>query len=132
MGPTSKGGSHMTRNAKAALLMGVVSIIAGTGLAFAHMDGPPPPDGPMQGLMHREGGRLADRLAAEFDQNHDGKITHTEYNTVIANRYAKAVHGGKGLSLDAFVAMHTVDFQKHTTEMFRRIDWKGDGKITLD
>src|SRR5690349_9292278 len=84
-------GHIMKRNHKAALFVGIASILTGTGLAFAQMDGPPPPDGPMQGLMHREGGRLDDRLLAEFDLNHDGKITHTEYNTVIANRYSKAV-----------------------------------------
>ncbi len=74
---------------KTALFIGAVSILAGTDLAIAQMDGPPPPDGPMQGLMHREG-RLAERLLADFDLNHDGKITHTEFNTVIANRYGKA------------------------------------------
>src|SRR5579859_3069541 len=131
MGATSKGGSHMKLNAKAALLVGAVSIVAGTGIAFAQMDGPPPPDGPLQGLMHRQG-RLAERLLAEFDLNHDGKITHTEFNTVIANRYAKAVHGGKGMTLETFTALHMPEFQKHTADMFHRIDWKGDGKITLE
>jgi Ca2+-binding EF-hand superfamily protein len=117
---------------KAALVMGFVSIVASTSSAFAQMDGPPPPDGPLQGIAHREGGRLGDRLLAEYDLNHDGKITHTEYNTIIANRYAKAVHGGKGLTLAEFTALHMPEFQKHTAEMFRRIDWKGDGKITLE
>jgi Ca2+-binding EF-hand superfamily protein len=122
----------MKRNVKAALLVGIASIVAGTGLAFAQMDGPPPPDGPMQGLMHREGGRLGDRLLAEFDLNHDGKITHTEYNTVIANRYSKAVHGGKGMTYEAFIAIRMPEFQKHAAEMFKRVDWRGDGKITLE
>ena len=122
----------MKRNHKAALFVGIASILTGTGLAFAQMDGPPPPDGPMQGLMHREGGRLGDRLLAEFDLNHDGKITHTEYNTVIANRYSKAVHGGKGMTYEAFIAIRMPEFQKHATEMFKRVDWKGDGKITLE
>ncbi len=122
----------MKHSAKVALLLGVAAILSGSGLAFAQMDGPPPPDGPMQGLMHRDGGRLSERLAAEFDLNHDGKITHTEYNTVIANRFGKAVHGGKGMTYEAFVALHMPEFQKHTLEMFKRIDWKGDGKITLD
>jgi Ca2+-binding EF-hand superfamily protein len=122
----------MKHSAKAVLLLGIAAILSGSGLAFAQMDGPPPPDGPMQGLMHREGGRLADRLLAEFDLNHDGKITHTEYNTVIANRFGKAVHGGKGMTYEEFVSLHMPEFQKHTAEMFKRIDWKGDGKITLD
>src|SRR5271168_1091882 len=125
MAPTSKGGSLMKHQAKAALMIGVISIIAGTGLAFAQMDGPPPPDGPMLGLMHREGGRLADRLLAEFDLNHDGKITHTEYNTVIAKHYADVVHGKSGMNLDMYTAIGMADFQRHTVEMFKRIDWRG-------
>jgi hypothetical protein len=131
MAVTSKGGSLMKLNVKAALFVGAVSIVAGTDLALAQMDGPAPPDGPMQGLMHREG-RLADRLLAEFDLNHDGKVTHTEFNTVIASRYGKTVHGGKGLALEQFTALHMAEFQKHTADMFKRIDWKGDGKITLE
>src|SRR5215472_18092412 len=106
----------MKRNVNAALLMGIASIIAGTTLAFAQMDGPPPPDGPMQGLMKREGGRLADRMLAEYDVKHVGRITHTEFNTVIYNRYARAVHGGKGMTYDEFVAIHMPEFQKHTVE----------------
>jgi hypothetical protein len=121
----------MKLNVKAALFVGAVSIVAGTDLALAQMDGPAPPDGPMQGLRHREG-RLADRLLAEFDLNHDGKVTHTEFNTVIASRYGKTVHGGKGLALEQFTALHMAEFQKHTADMFKRIDWKGDGKITLE
>jgi len=120
----------MKRKLQTALLVGALSVSA-TGFAFAQMDGPPPPDGPMQGLMHREG-RLAERLLAEYDLNHDGKITHTEFNTVIANRYGKAVHGGKGMTLETFTALHMPEFQKHTGDMFHRIDWKGDGKITLE
>ena len=120
----------MKRTLQTALIAGALSISA-TGLAFAQLDGPPPPDGPMQGLMHRQG-RLAEKLLSEYDLNHDGKITHTEFNTVIANRYGKAIHGGKGMTLETFTALHMPEFQKHTADMFHRIDWKGDGKITLE
>lgn len=120
----------MKHRIKIALLLSVTAVLAGTGLAFAQMDGPPPPDGPMQGLLHRD--RLQDRLLSDFDLNHDGKVTHTEFNTVIAKRFAAATRGAPTMTLDQFTAIHTADFQKHAADMFKRIDWKGDGRVTFD
>src|SRR5438552_2427013 len=137
MGSTSKGGSHMTRNAKVALLMGVVSIITGTGLAFAQMDGPPPPDGPMQGLMHRGGARrgrgaggrssgggaggrgaggfgLA-RFCLESDLNQDGKVTRPEFDAAIAKHFASAAKGKAVLSAVEFNADELARFQDMNT-----------------
>jgi len=120
----------MKTNTKVALLLGVAILLGGTGLAVAQMDGPPPPDGPMQGLMHRD--RLDDRLLADFDTNHDGKITHAEFNSVLGSRFAAATHGAKTMTQDQFLALHQADFQKHAAEMFHRIDWNGDGRLTLE
>jgi Ca2+-binding EF-hand superfamily protein len=94
------------------------------------MDGPPPPDGPMQDIVHRD--RMADRLLAEFDANKDGKITKAEFNSAIGTRFAAAAHGAKTMTPDQFAAIHQGDFQKHTADMFRRLDWNGDGRLTLD
>jgi len=112
------------------LLLGAAILAGGTGVALAQMDGPPPPDGPMQGLVHRD--RLADRLTKEFDSNHDGKVTRAEFNSVLGGRFAAATHGKPNMTLDQFTVMHQADFQQHAAEMFRRIDWNGDGKLTLD
>jgi Ca2+-binding EF-hand superfamily protein len=120
----------MTKNTKIALLLSTAVMIGGSSLAFAHMDGPPPPDGPMQGLLHRS--KLSDRLLQEFDANHDGKITRAEFNNVLGTRFAAATHGGPGMTEDEFVAIHQGDFQSHAAEMFHRIDWNGDGRLTLD
>lgn len=120
----------MRSSTKIALLFGVAALLGGTGLAVAQMDGPPPPDGPMQGLVHRD--RLADRLPMEFDANHDGKITHAEFNSVLGSRFNLATHGAKQMSADQFLAMHQSDFAKHTAEMFHRADWNGDGRLTLE
>jgi hypothetical protein len=78
--------NHMT-----ALLLGVAAVLAVPCVALAQVDGPLPPDGPMQGLMHR--GRMTDRLLVEFDVNHDGKVTHAELNNVLGSRFAGATHG---------------------------------------
>jgi Ca2+-binding EF-hand superfamily protein len=120
----------MTRTVRIALLIGAAVIVGGTSLAFAQMDGPPPPDGPMQGLVHR--GRLADRLLQDYDTNHDGKITRAEFNNVVGTRFAAATHGGTFMTEDQFAAIHQADCQRHAAEMFHRVDWNGDGRLTLD
>jgi len=120
----------MTRNTKIALLLGAAVVIGGSTLAFAHMDGPTPPDGPMQGLLHRN--KLADRLLGEFDANKDGQITRAEFNNMIGTRFAAATRGGKTMTEDQFIAIHQGEFQQHAAEMFRRADWNGDGKLSLD
>ena len=108
-----------------------VALTAGAGLAWAQMDGPPPPDGPMQGFMHgREHSLVHFRTA--FDLNHDGKITRDEMNRTDGARFAAATHGAKDMTLDQFLAMHQKDFEQHTAEMFRRLDWNGDGHLSLE
>jgi len=119
----------MKTRLKIALLFGVVSVAAGAGLAMAQMEGPQPPDGPMQGLM-RSHGRLADRLLHEFDVNHDGKITHDEMNRTIGARFAAATRHAPTMTQDQFVALHQGEFRQHSSEMFRRLDWKGDGRLS--
>ncbi|HJW41852.1 MAG TPA: EF-hand domain-containing protein [Rhizomicrobium sp.] len=120
----------MNRNIKIALLLGAGVIIGGSTLAFAHMDGPTPPDGPMQGLVHR--GRLADRLLEEFDANKDGKVTRAEFNNAIGTRFAAATHGAKEMTEDQFIAIHQGDVEKHAADMFHRLDWNGDGRLSLE
>jgi Ca2+-binding EF-hand superfamily protein len=121
----------MKTSLKIALTLGVVSVVAGAGLALAQMEGPQPPDGPLQGLM-RSHGRLADRLLAEFDLNHDGKVSHDEMNRTIGARFAAATHHAPTMTLDQFAALHQAGFRQHTAEMFRRLDWSGDGRLSLD
>ena len=120
----------LSKNTKIALLIGAAVLVGGTGLAMAHMDGPPPPDGPMQGLIHRS--RLADRLLAEYDTNKDGKVTKAEYNSVLGTRFAAITHGKDAMTEGQFMAIHQGDFEKHTAEMFRRVDCNGDGRLTMD
>src|SRR5262249_54568629 len=103
----------MTRTSKTAFLAGVMMLWGGS--ALAQMEGPPPPDGPMQGLMHRQG-RMEDRILGEFDTNHDGKVTHTEFNTVLAKHFAGTVRGKPGMTLDMYEAVGLADFQRHATE----------------
>ncbi|MDE2135037.1 MAG: EF-hand domain-containing protein [Alphaproteobacteria bacterium] len=121
----------MKTRQKIALFFGVVTVTAGAGLAWAQMEGAPPPDGPMQGMM-RDHERFADRLLREFDLNHDGKVSHDEMNRTIGARFAAATHHAPTMTLEQFMALHQAEFRQHTAEMFRRLDWKGDGKLTLE
>lgn len=120
----------MNLNTKIALMLGAAALIGGTGLALAQLDGPPPPDGPMQGLMHRE--RLSDRLLAEFDTNHDGKITHAEFNNVLGSRFAAATHGAKLMTPEQFWSIHQAESGRHAAAMFRRVDWNSDVRLSLE
>ncbi|HWD28348.1 MAG TPA: EF-hand domain-containing protein [Rhizomicrobium sp.] len=120
----------MARNIKIALLVGATALFGSATLAFAHMDGPPPPDGPMEGIAHRP--PFADRMLEEFDSNKDGKITKAEFNGVIGARFSAATHGRKAMTPEEFAAIHQGDFERHAADMFHRLDWNGDGKLTLD
>jgi hypothetical protein len=119
----------MKTSLKIALLLGIA--IALGGVSAAQMEGPEPPDGPMQGLMHGHG-RLADRLLAEYDTNHEGKVTHDAMNRAIYARFMAATHGAQTMNEDQFAALNLAEFHQHATEIFRRLDWSGRGKLSLE
>jgi Ca2+-binding EF-hand superfamily protein len=119
----------MKTSLKIALFLGVVTALCGAG--YAQMEGPEPSDGPMQGLTH-DRARLADRLLADFDKNHDGKVTHDEMNRAIYARFMAATHGAQTMNEDQFAASHQDEFRDHATQTFRRIDWSGRGSLTLE
>ena len=47
-------------------------------------------------------------------------------------RFAAATHGKTEMAPEQFAAIHQGDFEKHTAEMFHRLDWNGDGRLTLE
>ncbi len=111
---------------KAGLAVCMCVLVLGGGIAFAQMDGAVPPDGPVQGLVHGEG-RFADRFFADFDLNHDGKVSRDEISKALAARFASTAHGG-AMTAEQFAGLRMAQFQQHTAQMFRRLDWNGDGK----
>lgn len=121
----------MKTSLKVALLLGIVTFAAGTGLGYAQMEGPPPPDGPMQGLGSGHQDR-AERLLRSFDLNHDGKITHAEMNNTIGTRFAAATHRASFMTLEQFLAVRADEFRRYNADMFRSLDWNGDGKLSLN
>ncbi len=87
-------------------------------------------DGPMQGL-ERSTERGAVRLERDFDVNKDGRVTRAEMNNVLGYRFAAATRHGPTMSLEQFMAERTAEFRKSNEAMFHRLDWNGDGKLTL-
>jgi Ca2+-binding EF-hand superfamily protein len=77
-------------------------------------------------------GRGGGRLFAEYDVNHDGKITRDEFNKVVQQHFAQASGGGKAMTEQQFASFRTRSLQQHGEQMFKRADWNGDGKLTFD
>lgn len=113
-----------------ALLAGAV-MVAGAGASLAQMDAPPPPEVPGAGSDHSQG-RMADRIMDEFDTNHDGKISHDEFNRAIAARFSQIAGKVGTIAQDQFVAAHMKDLRAKSDALFHRLDWNGDGRLSLD
>jgi Ca2+-binding EF-hand superfamily protein len=118
-----------------ALLAGAVAV-AGAGVAFSQIsqstqiETPAPTD--MAGQAERPQGRFADRFMAEFDLNHDGKVTKDEFNRVVAQHFMQASGGKPTMSVEQFTNAHMGEFKQRAGEMFHRIDWNGDGRLSLE
>lgn len=120
----------MGRGIKAFLAAGACVLALGGGAVFAQRDSAPGLEGRMQTQLYGHGG-FADRFFAQFDLNHDGKVTRDELNKVLATRFAAAAHGG-AMTSDQFAQMHLPQFRQRMAQMFRRLDWNGDGRLSLD
>jgi Ca2+-binding EF-hand superfamily protein len=112
------------------LLLGA-AIFVGGGVAMAQMGEPRQPQLPGEPPQTNRG-RFADRFLAEFDLNHDGKVTRDEFNKAVAKDFSDASHGQPTMSEDQFIASRTKDLRQRVTEMFHRSDWNGDGKLSFD
>jgi Ca2+-binding EF-hand superfamily protein len=112
------------------LLLGAAMIV-GTGVALAQMGEPRQPQLPGE-PPETNRGRFADRFLAEFDLNHDGKVTRDEFNKAVGQEFFAASRGAQTMSEDQFIASRTKDLHQRVTEMFHRSDWNGDGKLSFD
>jgi Ca2+-binding EF-hand superfamily protein len=98
---------------------------------MAQMEAPPPPDMPGSGT-ERPPGRMADRFMDEFDLNHDGKVTRDEFNRTLAAHFAAIDGKGGAVTEDQFLAAQSRELRARSDAMFRRLDWNGDGRLSLD
>jgi Ca2+-binding EF-hand superfamily protein len=125
-----RGNESMKLSIRYALLAGAV-IAAGAGAAMAQMEAPPPPDVTGAGT-DRTQGRMADRIMGEFDLNHDGKVTHDEFNRTIAAHFAQIAGKAGTITQDQFINANLKDLRAKSDAMFHRLDWNGDGRLSMD
>jgi Ca2+-binding EF-hand superfamily protein len=116
----------MNTTTKLAWALGAV-LLAGAAWAAEQN---PQNEGPMQGF-ERNTERGAERFIRDYDRNHDGRISRAEMNSVLGWRFAFATHRAPTMSLEQFMAERTGEFKKSNVAMFHRLDWNGDGKLTL-
>lgn len=84
-------------------------------------------------FMHRRGGHFRGgsmKVCREADLNKDGKVTRAEADKAIADKYAAAVKGGKGITADAFYGIELPRFRDMEAGRFKRLDTGNDGKLS--
>lgn len=128
----------MKQTVRYGLLLGA-ALAVGTGVAIARMSGtsaPAPKASPGQNYQTYQSysgrGRFAEKFLAEFDINKDGKVTHDEFNRTLAHEFTTATNGAPTMTLAQYANMHLKDLRAQAADQFHRIDWNGDGKITLE
>jgi Ca2+-binding EF-hand superfamily protein len=121
----------MKNSIRYGLLIGA-AIVAGAGAAVAAVQAQHPGSYAQQRPQGRGHGRGPGRFFAEYDLNHDGKITRDEVNKVVAQRFAQATSGGKAMNQQQLAESRTRSARQHIEDAFRRSDWNGDGKLTFD
>lgn len=121
----------MKKTIRYALLAGA-AVVAAIGAGAATMQAPPKAGSPQYHAQGRGHGRGPGRFFAEYDLNHDGKVTHDEVNKVVAQRFTQATGSGKAMSQQQLAEARSRTAQQHVLDSFRRSDWNGDGKLSFD
>jgi len=75
--------------------------------------------------------RIPDRFLA-LDVNHDGNITRDEMSRAESARFASAAHGASTMTQEQFATLYLQQSQQRTDELFRKLDWNGDGKLSME
>lgn len=117
-----------------ALLLSAV-VIAGGGVAAAQLDrtpASPPPPRQYAGSGTSFGHSRGSAKFFQYDLNHDGKVTRDEMNRALAQQFSQAAGSAPAIGQAQFVAFRMKDLREHVGQMFRRADWNGDGKLSLE
>lgn len=77
-------------------------------------------------------GRAAEKFLAEFDLKRDGRVTHDEFNRTLAHEFSVATGGTQSMTLEQYTAMHAKDLREQAQQLFHSMNWKGDGKLSMD
>jgi Ca2+-binding EF-hand superfamily protein len=76
--------------------------------------------------------RAAEKFLAEFDLKKDGRVTHDEFNRILAHEFSVAAGGQPNMTLEQYTNLHAKDLRDEAKTLFQSMNWKGDGKLTLD
>ncbi len=120
-----------------ALLLGSALLLGG-GLAVAQMTSShathaqASATAPADGDGYQVRGRSAEKFLAEFDLKKDGRVTHDEFNRTLAHEFSVATGGQPTMTLEQYTSLHAKDLRDEAHTLFHSMNWKGDGKLTLD
>jgi Ca2+-binding EF-hand superfamily protein len=127
----------MNHSLRYALILGSTLVLGG-GIAVAQMGRSHPAAAPAaaEPATYQEGypvrSRAAEKFLAEFDLKKDGRVTHDEFNRTLAHEFSAATGGGQSMSLEQYAGMHAKDLRQEASQLFHGMNWKGDGRLTLD
>lgn len=85
---------------------------------------------PGQG-RHRRGGFGHSRFCADNHLNHDGIVTHAEFDGATAKHFASLTGGAKAMTAEQFSADALAHYRDIRSRMFKRLDADHDGKLSL-
>jgi Ca2+-binding EF-hand superfamily protein len=77
-------------------------------------------------------GRAAEKFLAEFDLKKDGRVTHDEFNRALAHEFSVATGGAATMTLEQYAGVHAKDLREEASQLFHGMNWRGDGKLSLD
>ena len=72
------------------------------------------------------------RFFAQYDLDHDGRITRDEFGKGLSGQFSQNAAGAQTMTETQYVAYRMADLRQRADQSFRRDDWNGDGKLSLD
>jgi hypothetical protein len=111
-----------------ALILGAV-VVAGGGVAMAMIgrSSAPAVSAPPPGMAYTATASASNRgrsggskFFAQYDLNHDGKVTRDEFNQALAQQFAEAAGSAQTMSEAQYMAFRMKDLRQKTDAMFHR------------
>ncbi|HEY7978913.1 MAG TPA: hypothetical protein VID67_12020 [Rhizomicrobium sp.] len=72
------------------------------------------------------------RFFAQYDLDHDGRITRDEFHKGLSGQFVQSTNGAQMMNQAQYIAYRMAGLRQRSDQSFRRDDWNGDGKLSLD
>ena len=72
------------------------------------------------------------KLFAQYDLDQDGRITRDEFSRGLSSQFAQNAAGAQTMTQAQYLAYRMTGLRQRADQSFRRDDWNGDGKLSLD